>query len=47
MDSDSDSDGDFDEIHVFGGRSFSIFNANTGLLVYDSGNDFEVITNYL
>ncbi|MAY22949.1 MAG: hypothetical protein CMC74_09230 [Flavobacteriaceae bacterium] len=41
---DLDNDGDFDEIHVFGGRSFSIFNANTGLLVYDSGNDFEVIT---
>jgi len=41
---DIDGDGDFDEIHVFGGRSFSIFNAETGALVYDSGNDFEVIT---
>ena len=41
---DTDNDGDFDEIHVFGGRSFSIFNAETGALVYDSGNDFEVIT---
>ncbi len=41
---DVDNDGDFDEIHVFGGRSFSIFNANTGLLVYDSGNEFELIT---
>ncbi|MBL4663308.1 MAG: T9SS type A sorting domain-containing protein [Flavobacteriaceae bacterium] len=41
---DIDNDGDFDEIHIFGGRSFSIFNAETGVLVYDSGNDFEVIT---
>ncbi len=41
---DIDNDGDYDEIHVFGGRSFSIFNAETGELVYDSGNDFEVIT---
>lgn len=41
---DTDGDGDFDEIHVYGGRSFSIFNAATGALVYDSGNDFEVIT---
>lgn len=41
---DTDNDGDFDEIHVFGGRSFSIFNAETGALVYDSGNDFEIIT---
>ena len=41
---DTDGDGDFDEIHVFGGRSFSIFEASTGTLVYDSANDFEVIT---
>jgi DNA-binding beta-propeller fold protein YncE len=41
---DTDNDGDFDEIHVFGGRSFSIFEAATGTLVFDSGNDFEVIT---
>ncbi|QIE60823.1 T9SS type A sorting domain-containing protein [Rasiella rasia] len=41
---DIDNDGDYDEIHVFGGRSFSIFEAATGTLVYDSGNDFEVIT---
>lgn len=41
---DIDGDGDFDEIHVFGGRSFSIFNAATGSLVFDSANDFEVIT---
>ena len=41
---DTDGDGDFDEIHVFGSRSFSIFNATNGALVFDSGNDFEKIT---
>ena len=41
---DTDGDGEFEEIHVFGGRSFSIFNANSGEIVSDSGNDFEVIT---
>ncbi|SRX55249.1 choice-of-anchor I family protein [Aequorivita sp. CIP111184] len=41
---DADGDGLYEEIHVFGGRSFSIFEAETGNLVYDSGNDFEVIT---
>ncbi|CAM4090884.1 MULTISPECIES: choice-of-anchor I family protein [Flavobacterium] len=41
---DIDNDGDFDEIHVFGTRSFSIWNATTGALVYDSGSDFERIT---
>ncbi|WP_405605559.1 choice-of-anchor I family protein [Polaribacter sp. Asnod1-A03] len=41
---DIDGDGDFDEIHVFGARSFSIFNATTKALVYDSGDDFERIT---
>ncbi|WP_405565008.1 choice-of-anchor I family protein [Polaribacter sp. Asnod6-C07] len=40
----TDDDAEFEEIHVFGGRSFSIFEANTGNIVYDSGNDFEVIT---
>lgn len=40
----TDADPEFEEIHVYGGRSFSIFNASTGNLVYDSGNDFEVIT---
>lgn len=38
---DTDNDGEFEEIHVFGGRSFSIFNGTTGELVYDSGADFE------
>ncbi|RYZ27554.1 MAG: T9SS type A sorting domain-containing protein [Chitinophagaceae bacterium] len=41
---DTDGDGDFDEIHVFGTRSFSIWNAITKTLVYDSGDDFERIT---
>lgn len=41
---DNDGDGLYEEIHVFGGRSFSIFEAATGNLIYDSGNDFEVVT---
>jgi len=41
---DTDGDGDFDEIHAFGARSFSIWNGATGALVYDSGDDFERIT---
>lgn len=40
----TDGDSYYEEIHVFGGRSFSIFNASTGDMVSDSGNDFEVIT---
>jgi hypothetical protein len=41
---DTDSDGDFDEIYVFGGRSFSIYNAATGAEVHDSGNLLERVT---
>jgi DNA-binding beta-propeller fold protein YncE len=41
---DTDGDGDFDEIHAFGTRSFSIWDAATGRLVYDSGQDLEEIT---
>lgn len=41
---DTDGDGDFDEIHAFGARSFSIWDAATGRLVYDSGQDLEEIT---
>jgi len=44
IDGDVDGDGDYDELWVFGGRSFSIWDAATGDLVFDSGNDFEVIT---
>jgi len=39
---DTDNDGDIDQIHVPGARSFSIWDS-TGTLVYDSGNDFEEI----
>jgi hypothetical protein len=41
---DTDSDGDYDELYAFGTRSFSIWNADTGELIYDSGDDFEQIT---
>jgi hypothetical protein len=40
---DTDNDGDYDELYVFGGRSFSIWD-DQGNLVYDSGEDFERIT---
>ncbi|WP_127846321.1 choice-of-anchor I family protein, partial [Psychroflexus aestuariivivens] len=40
---DSNDDGLFEEIHVYGGRSFSIYEAESGVQVYDSGNDFERI----
>ncbi len=41
---DTDGDGDFDEIHAYGSRSISIWNATTGALVWDSGDDMELIT---
>lgn len=41
---DTDNDGDIDSVFCFGARSFSIWNAATGQLVYDSGDDFERIT---
>ncbi|WP_207493277.1 choice-of-anchor I family protein [Aridibaculum aurantiacum] len=41
---DTDGDGDFDEIHAFGARSISIWNATTGALVWDSKDEMEVIT---
>jgi hypothetical protein len=41
---DTDGDGDYDEIHTFGGRSISIWNATTGTLVWDSGDMMELIT---
>ncbi|MEZ4921308.1 MAG: T9SS type A sorting domain-containing protein [Saprospiraceae bacterium] len=43
---DIDDDGDFDQIFSYGARSFSIFDAY-GNLVFDSGDDFGVITSYL
>lgn len=39
---DTDNDGEFEELYVLGGRSFSIFDEN-GNLVFDSGDDFEQI----
>src|SRR3989338_3043278 len=41
---DTDNDGDKDEIHVLGTRSFSIWNAATGALVFDSKDLIEQIT---
>ncbi|HEY0039794.1 MAG TPA: hypothetical protein VGB71_03975 [Flavisolibacter sp.] len=41
---DIDGDGDYDEIHAFGARSFSIWNAATGALVWESGDELEQIT---
>ena len=38
---DLDGDGDYDQIHVFGGRSFSILDEN-GNQVFDSGSVFEM-----
>lgn len=37
----TDGDADFEEINALGARSFSIFNADTKQLVYDSGDQFE------
>lgn len=36
-----DSNSDFEEINALGARSFSIFNADTKAIVYDSGDQFE------
>lgn len=41
---DTDADTDYDEIYVYGGRSFSVYNGLTGEQVFDSGSDFENIT---
>lgn len=43
VDGDLDGDGDFDRLYVYGGRSFSIWDAN-GNLVYDSGDQLEQLT---
>lgn len=40
---DTDNDGDYDEIYVYGGRGFSIFNTSTAALTYESGREFEEI----
>lgn len=41
---DTDNDGDFDQIYVYGARSFSIWNGTTGAQVYDSGDQLERVT---
>lgn len=41
---DTDGDGDIDDIHVYGTRSFTIWNAATGALVFDSKDLLEQIT---
>jgi len=41
---DTDGDGDIDEIYTFGARSFSIIELLSGNVIYDSGDDFELIT---
>lgn len=35
---------EFEKLYAYGGRSFSIYDAETGEQVFDSGNAFEVIT---
>ncbi len=40
----TDADAEFEEIYCVGSRSFSIFNADTQQIVYDSGDDFEMFT---
>lgn len=44
---DTDGDGDLDEMVSFGGRSFSIWNGNTGKIVFDSKNDVDKKTHEL
>jgi hypothetical protein len=41
---DTDNDGDIDTVYTYGARSYSIWNATTGALVYDSGDELERIT---
>lgn len=40
----TDADADFETINAVGTRSFSIFNATTKQIVFDSGDDFEMYT---
>jgi hypothetical protein len=39
---DTDNDGDYDAIYSMGGRSFSIWDASNGSLVFDSKNELDV-----
>lgn len=38
---DTDNDGEFEELYSYGARSYAIWNATTGALVYDSGAELE------
>lgn len=40
----TDADSDFETINAVGSRSFSIFNATTKQIIFDSGDDFERYT---
>jgi hypothetical protein len=40
---DTDGGGDYDRLYMLGSRSFSIWDAETGLQVFDSGEDVERI----
>lgn len=46
IDGDTDGDGDYDQLFSYGTRSFSIWDSR-GQLVFDSGDDFEMITSML
>lgn len=44
LNGDLDNDGKFEKIRSVGTRSFSVFNADTKTIVFDSGDDFEMYT---
>ncbi len=44
LNGDTNQDGHFEEIYCLGARSFSIWNADSRQLSYDSGDDFELYT---
>ncbi len=44
---DTNSNGEYRTINTFGARSFTIWDAETGTVVYDSGDDLEQITGSL
>ena len=39
---DLDGDGDFDQLYSLGARSFSVWNAETGQQIFDSGNELDI-----
>lgn len=44
LNGDTDNDNEFEQIYSVGTRSFSIFNADTKEIIFDSGDDFEMYT---